>query len=372
VGVNGLYLVPGGVGGTEIYLQSLAAALAESPGEHEFVVFFGKDASNAFPLSSRMQVVSVPIDAGNRPRRLLFEQAQLPDLCDQHRIEVLLNPGFTGPFRPRRPMVTVIHDLQFRDHPEYFARTDLAGWRFFVGGTIARSSRLIAISEWTKRQLLTHYPLTAGRVDVAPNGVEDALLGSEWKPYTDDRYLLTISTLHPHKNLDTLLRAYSVFRRRHPNIRLVIAGLKGNAAQDLAKLRQSLDLESTVEFTYWIPREHLHHLLFGAWAFVFPSRYEGFGIPVAEALALGIPTVCSDIPVLDEVAGDAALRFPRDSVEDLANALERVVSDEDLRAELSRRGPLQTQRFRWSESAAATIRSLEAAVHSSPASSAKT
>lgn len=364
IGINGLYLIPGGVGGTEIYLRSLVDAFSQTSSGQEFVLFLAEEASREMPQRG-IDIVTAPVAATNRPARLWFEQARLPALCTKHSVDVLLNPGFTGPFRLGRPMVTVIHDLQFRDHPEYFSRADRVGWRFFVDRTIARSARLITISEWTKNRLATHYPGTAGRVDVAHMGVEPEILTSSWTPRREDRYLLTISTLHPHKNLDTLLRAFAAFRRSQPDIRLVIAGLKGHAADQLLALRNELRMGDAVEFTYWIPRPQLRRLLSEAWAFVFPSRYEGFGIPVAEALALGIPTVCSDIAVLDEVAADAALRFPVDSVDALASALRRIASDEGLRGDLSRRGPEQARGFRWSDTAAVTIRSLEAAYNSS-------
>jgi glycosyltransferase involved in cell wall biosynthesis len=364
IGINGLYLIPGGVGGSEIYLRSLVAALGDVPADHEFVVFLANEAASTFPPQARARIVAAGIDAVHRPRRLLFEQFRLPGLCRRHGIDVLLNPGFTGPFAPGRPMATVIFDLQFRDHPEYFSRADRLGWRLFVGQAIRRSERLIAISEWTRKRLLAHYPAAVGRVDVIPIGIEERVASARWSPASDKRYLLTISTLHPHKNLDTLLRAFSIFAPSQPDVRLVIAGLKGNAADDLLRLRSDLDLERQVEFTYWIPREQLLNLLQHCWAFVFPSRYEGFGMPVAEALSLGIPTVCSDIAVLDEVAGEAALRFRRDSPAELAEALRRVTNDESLRAELGRRGPEQARKFQWAEIAESMIRTLERTAHS--------
>jgi glycosyltransferase involved in cell wall biosynthesis len=365
IGINGLYLIPGGVGGSEIYLRSLVAALGESVSDHKIVLFLANEAARDFPCPPRVRLIAAPVNAIHRAQRLLFEQFQLPHLCDRHEIDVLLNPGFTGPFFPRRPMATVIFDLQFRDHPEYFSAADLLGWRLFVGQTIRRSQRLITISEFTRQRLLNHYPTAQDRVDVVPIGVEDRITSSRWTPEGQGRYLLTISTLHPHKNLDTLLRAYALFARDHPGIPLIVAGLKGNAAESLLALRRELGLDRQVEFTFLIPREHLLDLLLQCWAFVFPSRYEGFGMPVAEALSLGIPTVCSDIPALDEVAGDAALRFPVDSAEALAAALSRVTSDEELRRDLSHRGPEQVRKFHWPTIAKSMIRSLERAAQSS-------
>lgn len=365
IGINGLYLIPGGVGGSEIYLRSLVPALAHARTDHQFVLFLATEAAPDFPQLPNVQIVTTPVRAGNRPRRLLFEQLRLPQFCDAHQIDVLLNAGFTGPFFPRRPMATVIFDLQFRDHPEFFSKSDLLGWRFFVGQTIRRSDRIITISDWTRQRLLAHYSVASRRVDVIPIGVEEDLRSRKWTPREQDRYLLTVSTLHPHKNLDTLLRAFAIYAPKNPSVRLMVAGLKGNATEQLLRLRAELGLEKRVEFTYWIPRERLRELLEHCWAFVFPSRYEGFGMPVAEALSLGIPSVCSDIPVLDEVAGQAALRFPRDSAEELAAALERISSDVELRNVLCQRGPEQARKFQWPSIARAMVQSLESAYSSS-------
>lgn len=365
IGINGLYLIPGGVGGSEIYLRSLVPTLGDAVTNHEFVLFLAREASRDFQSHPKIQVVPAAVDAVRRPQRLLFEQVRLPRLCDENGIDVLLNPGFTGPFFPGRPMATVIFDLQFRDHPEFFSTADALGWRFFVGQTIRRSSRLITISEWTKQRLLAHYPMPGECVDVVPIGVEERIESAKWTPDAGTRYLLTISTLHPHKNLDTLLRAYATFAERQPDVRLVVAGLKGNASEKLHALRTELRLQSKVEFTSWIPRERLLELLEHCWAFVFPSRYEGFGMPVAEALSLGIPTVCSDIPVLDEVAGNAALRFSKDSAQELSAALHRITEDETLRADLRRKGPEQARKFNWSAIGRSMIHSLELTYNSS-------
>ena len=124
-----------------------------------------------------------------------------------------------------------------------------------------------------------------------------------------ERFLLAVSTLHPHKNLDGLLRAFARFRETHSEFRLVVCGLHGFVAGPLHDLRGELGLDGAVEFPGWIPRAELRELFARAWAFVYPSKFEGFGLPVLEALAAGVPTACSDIEPLAAMAADAALRF---------------------------------------------------------------
>ena len=149
-------------------------------------------------------------------------------------------------------------------------------------------------------------------------------------------FVLCVSTLHPHKNLDRLIRAYA---RRKRDWRLTIAGMRGFFAETLDALIAALGVKDSVQLTGWIPRDELLQLYARAHAFVYPSTFEGFGMPVLEAMAAGIPVACSDIPPLREVAGDAALFFDPLDEDAISSALDRIVTDAPLRAQLAQAGP---------------------------------
>jgi glycosyltransferase involved in cell wall biosynthesis len=155
-----------------------------------------------------------------------------------------------------------------------------------------------------------------------------------------------------------LLRAFASFHKQQPDFRLVICGLHGFAAAPLLALRGSLGLSDSVDFPGWIPREKLHDLFRRAWAFVYPSKFEGFGIPVVEALAAGVPTACSDIEPMAGNAGNAALLFDPHNAESLLQALHRICDDQDLRGRLTHAGPLQAQGFSWVATARITLSAL--------------
>jgi glycosyltransferase involved in cell wall biosynthesis len=201
------------------------------------------------------------------------------------------------------------------------------------------------------------YRLPHAKIRVVPLGVESRFfeIARERRP---EPFLLSVSTLHPHKNLDTLLRAFAEFRRARPEFRLVIAGLRGFDAINLEQLRQKLGLHDAVKFTGWIPREELYALYARAYAFLYPSTFEGFGLPVLEALAAGIPTACSNIEPLVSMAGPAALQFDPSDAMALANVLMRLVADEPLRAELALAGPERAARFSWKTTALLTLDTL--------------
>jgi glycosyltransferase involved in cell wall biosynthesis len=163
---------------------------------------------------------------------------------------------------------------------------------------------------------------------------------------------LCVSTLHPHKNLPRLIRAYG---RKPRDFRLILAGLRGFHAESIERLIDEMGLRDSVQITGWVPREQLYSLYARARAFVYPSLFEGFGMPVLEAMAAGVPVACSDIPPLREVAGDAALFFNPLDEDDIASAMERVMSKSSWQERLAVAGRERARGFSWKQSAEQTL-----------------
>jgi glycosyltransferase involved in cell wall biosynthesis len=371
IGINALYLIPGEVGGTEIYLASLLQGLASIDGRNDYFVFVNAETAGegeayfSLDASPRFHFVRCKVRARIRPYRILWEQIMLPLRLRKYRIDVLLNPGFTMPVLSGRPSVTVFHDLQHKRHPEFFRWFDLPFWNLLLGLAVARSRSLIAVSEATARDLGRYYPQAGAKTVVIHHGVDTEFfqIGERREATGEfrDKYILVVSTLHPHKNLGRVLEAFAIFKTRHAEFRLVIAGLKGFASEQLEARRRELGLEDAVRFTGWIPRAELYELFEEASAFIAPSEFEGFGMPVIEALAAGIPTACSTIPPFDEIAGVAAARFEPGSVPAMAAAMELTAFDADFRGRAQSAGPEQARRFDWKRAAVLTLEELEKA-----------
>jgi glycosyltransferase involved in cell wall biosynthesis len=361
IGVNALYLIPGGVGGTEIYLRHLLAALAAIDEKSQYVVFTNRETGTSLaPAQPNFLHAPQAVCASIRPARLLWEQTLLPLAAARHRLDVLFNPGFTAPALCPCPTVTVFHDLQHKRHPEYFRWFDLPFWRLFLWSSAHTSRLLLADSEATRADLLRYYRLPQSKVRVAPLGVDERFfeIGRERRERQLAPYFLCASTLHPHKNLDPLIRAFADWRRARPEFRLVVAGLRGFHTAALESLIAELGLQNAVRLAGWLPREELYLLFRDAWAFLCPSTFEGFGLPLLEALAAGLPTACSAIEPLASLAGDAALLFDPFDPQALRDALESVACDESLRERLSRQGPLRAARFSWRQTAQTTLNAL--------------
>jgi glycosyltransferase involved in cell wall biosynthesis len=356
IGINALYLIPGEVGGTEIYLRRLLIALASIDTVNEYIVFTNRETdADLVPRQANFHWEPQAVDARFRPARILWEQVVLP--FKAARLDVLLNPGFTAPVFAPCPSVTVFHDLQHARHPEHFRWFDLPFWRLLLWASARRARRLIAVSEATRTDLVRVYHLDPEQIDVVLHGVEPEFFALDRS--STEPFVLCVSTLHPHKNLDRLIRAYA---RRKRDWRLVIAGMRGFFADSLEALIAEAGVQDSVRLTGWIPRPELLQLYAKAQAFVYPSTFEGFGLPVLEAMAAGIPVACSDIPPLREVAGDAALFFDPLSEDAIEEALDRVAADDELRAKLAAAGPERARGFTWERAARETLASLLNAV----------
>lgn len=368
IGINALYLIPGGVGGTEIYLRSLIQALAAIDHVNQYYVFTNRETgADLIPDQSNFHAAPQDVQASVRPARLTWEQLVLPRRVRQLKLDVMFNPGFTSPLFLHCPNVTVFHDLQHKRHPEYFRRFDLPFWRFFLYWSARLSSRIVAVSEATRADLIKYYTLPDSKIRVVPHGVDEAFfeVGQQRLPGDASPYLLCVSTLHPHKNLDRLVRAFRLIHPKRPDFRLIIAGMHGFQTNQIERTIIECGMGAHVHITGWIPREELLALYRKAWAFVYPSTFEGFGMPVLEGLAAGLPGAVSFIEPIKGIAGSAALQFdPFDELQ-IADALHRIISDEPLRERLRSAGPQRAANFSWRTAAQQTLRVIEAATQGS-------
>ncbi|HEY3439115.1 MAG TPA: glycosyltransferase family 1 protein [Paludibaculum sp.] len=342
IGINALYLIPGGVGGTEIYLRRLLDAMEGLETEHEIVVFSNRETG----ALGRHGVV-LPVQARFRPGRILYEQFALPAALRRHRIDVLFNAGFTAPLFTAIPQVTIFQDLQHKRHPEYFRWFDLPFWQFLLWAAVKKSRRLIAASEATRDDLRRFY---AADSVVVHHGVEPEFFALADRR-EDGGYLLCASTTHPHKNHDRLLRVFQMLLRERPELRLVLTGVRGFVSERVESLVRELHLEQAVELKGWVPREELYELFRRARGFVYPTRFEGFGLPVLEAMAAGLPLACSRIEPLTTIVAGAAWLFDPDSDEEMLAALRHLADGQAAPG-----GRERAAQFTWEHAARETLR----------------
>nr|MBC7244617.1 glycosyltransferase family 4 protein [Chloroflexota bacterium] len=348
--------------GTENYSLFLIRALLTLDQKNRYRLYFNQPPDSAlFPTAENIEAKAMPFPRLWTHVRLSWEMAtRAPD--------VLFIPAHVLPLvHPRRSVVTV-HDLGYLYYPQ--AYTLWARWylRWSTAYNARAAAHIIADSKATKRDLLHHCQAPPEKITVIYPGYnpdfapvrDPARLASVRERYgIPSTYVLYVGTLQPRKNLMGLLDAFAVLVKQGKEIHLVIAGKKGWLYEPLFAHVRQLGLEEWIHFTGYVPQEDLPVLLSGARVFVLPSFYEGFGLPILEAMACGTPVVCSNISSLPEVAGDAAILVnPHDTAE-LAQALGQILDDDDLHHRLAQRGLHQVCQFPWEKCAQQTLQVLE-------------
>jgi glycosyltransferase involved in cell wall biosynthesis len=297
------------------------------------------------------------------------EQLVLPRLAGRHGVDLVHSLGSTAPVRgPFRRVVTV-HDLIYRIVPEAHFGLRALGMRVLVPAAVRRSDRVIAVSRNTRDDLVRLLGVPAGRIDVVPSGVgttaraapaPEAELRSR-HALADRPVALAVSAKRPHKNLRRLLDALAFLPPAGRPV-LFLVGYPTEHEEDLRRHAVELGLAGDVRFPGWVDPAELEGLYALASCFVFPSLYEGFGLPVLEAMARGVPVACADRASLPEIAGDAALLFDPEDPAAIAAAMQRLLADRPLADRLRAAGREQAARFSWRAAAEGTLASYRRAL----------
>lgn len=301
----------------------------------------------------------LPLRPSGNWMRLVYT---LPTLCQRWRAEIL-HVTYVGPFVLSCPLVVSLHDVAYKRYPAFFSPRDRLLFSTLMPLTLRRASAVITLSEHAKREVLGYYPYLNGKVHVthlAPNTAFRPIAEPELLHKIRARYgihsdfILAVGNLQPRKNLPRLIRAFASIRNQIESIRLVIVGNAQWQASVIFTLVSRLGLEQDVVFTGYIPNDDLVLLYNAAKVFVYPSIYEGFGLPILEAMACGTPVVTSNSSSMPEVAGDAALFVDPHDEGQLADTIQQVLTNPDLALSLVEKGIRQTQQFSWRYTAAKT------------------
>jgi glycosyltransferase involved in cell wall biosynthesis len=367
IGLNLIFLVPGETGGMEVAARELIPALlSQAPPETRFTAFVNREAATAGggPWGELLPAVTVPVNARNRVQWVLGEQTLLPRLAAREGVDVVHSLASTAPLWGRFRRVVTVHDLIYARFPEAHSGIRDKGMRVLVPQAARRSDRVIADSHSTRQDLMTMLGVGPERIDVVPLGLggvkrETPLTERETRTrfeLGERSVLLSLSAKRPHKNLLALIGAFA----RIPAERRPLLVLPGYPTWHEAELRAraaTAGIAEDVRFLSWLSGEELEGLWALAEAFVFPSLYEGFGLPVLEAMARGVPVACSNASSLPEVAGDAALLFDPHDEATIAEALRRLLDDPPLRESLRARGLVRVKEFTWERTARLTLES---------------
>ena len=365
IGINALYLLPGKVGGSEIYIRNLVQSLLVIDRDNTYCIFINRESKGIFPGSEpRLKIIHCPIEATNRPLRILWEQFVLPFQIRRHTIDVLLSAGMTTPFFCPVPSVLVIYDLQHVNQPQNFSRPYLFFLKTIIYLSAKTSDGIITISEKVKKEIIKYYAIGAQQIAVTHLAVNHELfrpasnadLASIRTKYNlPERYILYAAALLQHKNHERLLKAFSEIKEEMPGRKLAFTGAWDTGHFELARIISALGLDKDVIMLGWLPFEDIPAVYRGAELFVYPTLHEGFGLPILEAMASGVPVVCSRIEPLIEIAGNAALLVDPYDPSDIARGISSVLRDRLLRRKLIEAGIERAKIFSWERTASMTL-----------------
>jgi glycosyltransferase involved in cell wall biosynthesis len=368
VGVNLVFLTPGEMGGLEVYARELTTALAQR--EDVRLTLLLNELLTRDPLWERL---GEPVLVRGNPRRRLdwvrADQTRVPRVAARAGVDVVHSLASTAPLYGRFARVTTIHDLNYKLVPDSHFGLRGAGMRVLVPAAARRSHRLLTGSESTRSDLVRYLGVAPEKIDVAPHGV---LVSSDIAPTSAEAirgqlelgerpFVLSVSAKRPHKNLPRLFRALAAIpAERRPA--LVVPGYPTPHEEELHALSAELGIRDDVRMPAWLSAADLEGLYREAAFAVFPSLYEGFGLPVLEAMARGVPVASSNRSSLPEVAGDAALLFDPEIVEEIRDAMERLLHDSALAERLRTAGREQAASFTWAQAADLTVASYRRAL----------
>jgi glycosyltransferase involved in cell wall biosynthesis len=370
VGLNLIFLVPGETGGMEVVARELIPELIAAAPETRFTAFINREAAAADgPWRGLLPAITVPVHARSRAQWVLGEQALLPIMAARAGVDLVHSLASTAPMWGRFRRVVTVHDLIYARIPDAHSGLRDRGMRVLVPGAVRRSHRVATDSRSTRDDLTALLGLDPRRIDVVPLGVGTVQRKTPL-PEHDVRarlglgqrnIVLSLSAKRAHKNLLALIGALArIPAERRPL--LVLPGYRTPHESELRARASALGLDDDVRLPAWLSSAELEGLWSVARAFVFPSLYEGFGLPVLEAMARGVPVACSNASSLPEVAGEAALLFDPHDQDAIATAMSRVLEDEQLRERLRALGIEQARRFTWAETARLTLESYERAL----------
>lgn len=368
IAVNTRLLLPDKLEGIGWFTHETMRSIVRAHPEHEFLFLFDRKYDERFVYAPNVKpVVMWPPTRHPWLYRIWFDHL-LPRKLKSLKADAFISPdGFLALGSPV-PTLAVIHDLNFEHHPEDLPKKYSEYYRNYFPRFARHAARLATVSEFSRRDIATRYEVDPNHIDVVYNGVGDvfAPLDNAAKQQARDRftkgapYFICVGSLHPRKNIARLLLAFDQLLSTHPSeLRLLIVGERMWRDERMEQAWNQLKHQDRVIFTGRLGQEDLHSALGSAHALAFTSYFEGFGIPVAEAMRCGVPVVAAEATCLPEIAGDAAHYCDPFSVADIARALLEVWSDHELWEQLRTAGLKRSARYTWDKAAESLWASFE-------------
>lgn len=368
IAVNTRFLLKDYLEGYGHFLQEIFSRLVKDHPGHEFIFLFDRPYDEKFVFGKNVTPVVVTPAARHPLLWKYWYDFKIPAVLKKYKADVFFSPDGFCSLRTRVPQCLVIHDLAFLHFPMGISNQQLRYYKRNTPDFIRKAKKLITVSAFSKADIISHYPLAADKISIIHNGIRNIFQPRSFderdaikKKYTDGReFFLCTGSLHPRKNGMNLLKAFSRFKKRQQSsMKLVFAGRLAWKYESLIESLKTYKYRDDVILTGYLPEEELAALTAAAYTLVYPSLYEGYGLPVAEAMQSGVAVITSANSAMQEIAGDAALYADPHDIDAIAEQMKRIYKDETLRNELIIRGLERSRNYNWDLAAAQYWKAIE-------------
>lgn len=366
IGINTLVAVPGGIGGTQTYLQNLIENLAKIDKKNEYFLFVAPWNEDLFKVKQKnFKKLVCRIPAKPLFLRVLYEQIALPISAWKNKIDVFHFPASVSSFFLSCPSVLTLHDITPLVSAELISPILRYYWKFTYKFSTRRVNSIITVSYSAKEDIAKFLAVPGEKIKVVYHGNRPRTLEIKGKIASNiyqnkngsPPYILWVGKMYTHKNLSRLLRAYSkLIKDKNIKYQLVLCGMKSWGYSSFIKTVKELNLQDKVIFKGYVPDNKLELMYLNASLFVFPSLFEGFGLPILEAMSYSVPVITSNYGAMAEVAGDAAFLVDPYNIDEIAEAMYKVLTNKNLREDLIKRGLERAKKFSWEKTAKETLK----------------
>jgi glycosyltransferase involved in cell wall biosynthesis len=371
IAVNAIFLQKDALEGYGHYAREILRRMVVAHPEHEFIFVFDRPFSKDFLFSSNVKAIQVGPPARHVAAFLYWYNVSAPLALRKYKPALWIQPyGFCS-LTTGIPQLLVVHDLAFRHFPDQVGRQQRWHYQQFTPRFLRKATRIVTVSEFSKTDIEQHYPFTLNKINVIPGAAREGFRPVEWedKAAVKQRvtagceYFLCVGGISPRKNMMTVLKAFSLFKKWHKsNMKLVFAGRLAWQYEDFLSKLKSYKYRDDVVLTGYLPEEELEQLTASAYAAVYVSNLEGFGLPMVEAMQCGVPVIAANNSSMPELGGHAALYADAQNPQQIAEFMQLLYRDEKYRQVYVDRGMERASLFNWDRSAAAFWKEILATV----------
>ncbi len=354
--------------GVEVFIKNVVKYMVEEDLYQYFLIVSNYKCLEDIRVKNKHKVIILGRIFNNRLLKIAGEQILLPIIIKLKRINVIIS-NYTIPIITKSKSIVIIHDLQFRVMPHLIEKLKLSYWNFIIPYAIKKSNKVGTISEFSKKEISAYYPEITDKVFVVTEGVKfeknrnSSLIDNKKK----GNYLLTVTSFGKHKNDVVLIKAFKLLLEKYPKLKLKIIGTPKtpDAKRMFLKLKimvNEYNLNNSVEFLGYVTDKKLCELYSKCKAYIFPSLYEGFGLPLIEAQSCGAPVISSNAGALPEIGGDSCIYFNPTNENELAKKVINLFTDEKKQKELIEKGYVNSAKYTWEKGASQLINAIKTVI----------